>query len=343
MKIAYYNLVETSCLPASMASDYQSDMLFHGLRTVLGSDCVDVRRMWWMYAHDKATRPEDFKKIWGKGFTMYGLLEDIPIYRGADQHFDKIVIPLHHTVVQHPDVVLRSLQSLGQQFNLKDVVLVDGWDRTVIDATLLQFCQENGIKYFKRELDRDIEGVYPISFAFPEEKIPTDAPLFYDRIYDIAPLIPVNQSVDPSYMKTYIYETEESYYNMYQNSKFALTSKKGGWDTLRHYEIMANGCIPIFVDFERCPKNTLHSMSRGLLAMAKRAIGLKLNLKDREWELGMELKDCSEVVMDNPGSFEANSGGEVVGWLLQKEFMRHLKQDLTTKALANRFLETINA
>ena len=44
---------------------------------------------------------------------------------------------------------------------------------------------------------------------------------------------------------------------MYQDSIFALTYKKAGWDTLRHYEILMNGCLPIFLDIENCPTDTM--------------------------------------------------------------------------------------
>jgi hypothetical protein len=30
--------------------------------------------------------------------------------------------------------------------------------------------------------------------------------------------------------------------------------KKGGWDCLRHYEIIGNGCMPYFENIEKCPK-----------------------------------------------------------------------------------------
>ena len=33
--------------------------------------------------------------------------------------------------------------------------------------------------------------------------------------------------------------------------------KKGGWDCARHYEILMNGCIPYFIDIEKCPENTM--------------------------------------------------------------------------------------
>ena len=66
-------------------------------------------------------------------------------------------------------------------------------------------------------------------------------------------------------MKTYIYNTEEEYYNEYKTSYFAITKKKGGWDCMRHYEIIANGCIPYFIDIEKCPKYTMFLLPKDLL------------------------------------------------------------------------------
>lgn len=63
--------------------------------------------------------------------------------------------------------------------------------------------------------------------------------------------------IDPRDRKTYIYKNEKDYYDGYNISKFAITKKKGGWDCLRHYEIIASGCLPIFLNIEKCPPNTL--------------------------------------------------------------------------------------
>ena len=71
----------------------------------------------------------------------------------------------------------------------------------------------------------------------------------------LAPLI-------PGKMNTYIYEREDDYYNMYRNSLFGLTYKKAGWDCLRHYEILMNGCIPFFLDLRNCPKYSLISFPK---------------------------------------------------------------------------------
>ena len=74
----------------------------------------------------------------------------------------------------------------------------------------------------------------------------------------LAPLI-------PGRLSTYIYEDEQTYYNMYANSIFGITNKKLGWDCLRHYEILMNGCIPLFLNIENCPKLTLTTLPKDKL------------------------------------------------------------------------------
>jgi hypothetical protein len=96
--------------------------------------------------------------------------------------------------------------------------------------------------------------IYPISYSIPEESF--IIPLNHDeKKYDMAPLIPGKKD-------TYIYENEDDYNSMYANSKYALTTKKGGWDCLRHYEILANGCIPIFDKLILCPFQTLNGFPK---------------------------------------------------------------------------------
>ena len=53
---------------------------------------------------------------------------------------------------------------------------------------------------------------------------------------------------------------------MYSNSIFAITNKKLGWDCLRHYEILMNGCIPLFFNIEDCPKLILKTLPKERLS-----------------------------------------------------------------------------
>ena len=101
--------------------------------------------------------------------------------------------------------------------------------------------------------------LFPITFSIPEEKICN--PDILNKTKIISNLIPGN-------IKTYIYNTEEEYYNEYKQSYFAITRKKGGWDCMRHYEILANGCIPYFIDIENCPSNTMYLLPKKMFIQA---------------------------------------------------------------------------
>ena len=97
--------------------------------------------------------------------------------------------------------------------------------------------------------------LHPITFSFPEEKV----------IREIPVKTKVVSSLIPGKLDTYIYTNESDYYNEYQQSLFALTTKKAGWDCMRHYEIIANGCIPYFPDIEQCPPNTMALLPKDLI------------------------------------------------------------------------------
>ena len=97
-----------------------------------------------------------------------------------------------------------------------------------------------------------------INFSIPKEKL---CETYNVKTKILSDLIPGDTS-------TYIYNSEEDYYTEYKNSYFAITRKKGGWDCMRHYEILANGCIPTFIDIEKCPEKTLALLPKNLLIEA---------------------------------------------------------------------------
>ena len=49
------------------------------------------------------------------------------------------------------------------------------------------------------------------------------------------------------------FEREQDYYADLQQARFGITVKRAGWDCLRHYELAANGCVPCFRDLESKP------------------------------------------------------------------------------------------
>jgi hypothetical protein len=151
--------------------------------------------------------------------------------------------------------------------------------------------------------------LHPITFSFPEEKIIREIPV---KTKLISSLIPGNLS-------TYIYTNETDYYNEYRNSLFALTTKKAGWDCMRHYEIIANGCIPYFPKIEECPPNTMALLPKDLL---KEGNILYETYKNTELSnlSSTDIEQCNKLI---------------------KKLVTYLQDHLTTTKMAKYIINTI--
>lgn len=139
------------------------------------------------------------------------------------------------------------------------------------------------------------DRVFSLSYGIPDECIVSEIP---KKTRFLAPYLPGSK-----YMFGIGQEAE--YYQMYRDSMFAITQKKGGWDCLRHYEIMANGCMPIFMGLDKCPTATLYGFPKDLV------IGAMDNM----------------VVWDEKG-YEK----------YMERLMSHIRSYLSCSALAIRFL-----
>lgn len=143
---------------------------------------------------------------------------------------------------------------------------------------------------------------YPITFSIPEEKIVKSFPKKKKLLSNLI----------PGDLKTYIYSTEKDYYAEYQSSYFAMTIKKAGWDCMRHYEILANGCLPYFPGIEECPLYTMVMLPKHLILRSNRLfLKMKQNLQSH-------LKEYSEL------------------WI---EMMTYLREYLTTKKVTMSILQ----
>jgi hypothetical protein len=244
-------------ISGGQAPDYMCDMLFHGLRSLLGANVVDVNRIWFMYAHEFDRGGHDKSRLYGRGFTIYGLLgEDAAVDRTdiskklRARYFDFVIYGSIHRC----RLFLEEVLSL---YPRDRVLFVDGEDEPDIVSQLLDY----GI-YFKREIAFAHRALRPIGFAIPESRIGTESRQKSKLL----------AFIDPRDPRTYIYRDEKAYYGDYAESLFAITLKKAGWDCLRHYEILANGCLPYFLDLDHCPPATMVFFPKYELRLAKALI-----------------------------------------------------------------------
>ena len=117
--------------------------------------------------------------------------------------------------------------------------------------------------YFKRELVKpEHKNILPINYAIHRSKLLTNDTIKTQELSDSIPSLDNCTNISSS---KYIFENEEEYYNNYRISKYGITKKKGGWDSMRHYEILANKCIPLFDNLTNCPDYTLTNLPKKLL------------------------------------------------------------------------------
>jgi len=165
-------------------------------------------------------------------------------------------------------------------------------------------------KYYNININHIMNKLFPITFSIPEEKI----------INFIPNKEKILSSLIPGKLETYIYNNENDYYKEYQKSYFALTTKKGGWDCLRHYEIILNGCIPYFPIIEKCPENTLFLFPKDLI--------LQGNIMFERFRL---------LSIDNLQVSDINDYNSLLFKLLN-----YTKQNLTTKEICKYILNKTN-
>lgn len=271
--------------------DYQNDCLLIGLKELFGSEVVDYNKQ----LHNYDTFDEnEAKKLYGMGMSVTRVLPDLEVDRTditnkiKNKYFDFIVYGSIWRCNDHINEILK-------YYPPNKVIAIDGEDETNINKVF-----DLGILYFKRELTFKHERLFPISFAIPTSKVNFNK----NKIKDLSFITPLNR-------KTYIYDNEKDYYNDYNEARFGVTLKKAGWDCMRHYEILANGCIPVFNKIEHCPNNIMASFPKQLCLNVNNDIRQKINL---------------ENVYKN----------------YIEDFEDHFLKNNTTKAEACKFLSTIN-
>lgn len=289
MKILYVtNYLDIAKASGGFINDYQNDLLFYGLRELFGDDVVDSTQIPTLYKENEGKI--DKKHLWG-GMTSFWLIGENNIDRTdieqkiKDRYYDYIIYGAIKRCKDYWFLV-------SNYYPPHRVILVDGNDESELDSSYTKHL------YFKRELADTHSNLLPITFAFPTDKL---AQPNKNKTQEYGTVI-------PGQPETYIFKTEQSYYEDYQKSYYGVTMKKAGWDCMRHYEILGNYCMPYFIGLEDCPKNTLVNFPKELLLEAR-------NL--------------------------ANNFDESNFFAILDQIYDHTKKHLTTKALAEYLISKI--
>jgi len=236
----------------SAQNDYLEVSILHGLRALMGNDCVDYPRKKIMY-HDFSDISKD--QLHGRGFTLLTEpIKDLSEENRELSNFDAVLYGCGH---MYSEGVVKEFNNISNN----NVWVLDGHDLYGDAPRKTKFNDEEVIgvqfrKSFKRELVEKIPDVYPTGFGIPRYQIRSIDLTKKDQLYQkTAPDYAIFREVRDvgGGVSHHKFTVEEDYYNDLSRSWFGLTCKKGGWDCMRHYEIMAAGSVLLFRDYNLKP------------------------------------------------------------------------------------------
>jgi hypothetical protein len=208
--------------------DYLADSLIIGLREIYGENCVEFPRKDILYG--------DLPCVYGRSFTLWSQpIADVPRGPAAFENVD-VVIYSNYRRQQPIDwrLLVRNRDQAPQ------VIYVDGGDDNNVEPNVRPL--------FKRELYTAQPGVFSIGFGVPERLVRPLAPEKKTQLH------PTHvQDEEFGVESGYRFAEESDYYDDLARSLFGITLKKGGWDCMRHYEIMAAGTVVMFKHFDQKP------------------------------------------------------------------------------------------
>ena len=243
--------------------DYLDECVLIGLKELFGSQVVDVNKKLSLYTD----YPDEMKyRLYGRGYTLTQNIEPHECDR------DDIENKIRNKFYDY--VVYAKIENCNDYFDLvyehypkNRIALLDGGDWMNIHPSVTY-----DTMFFKRECflgmsnvnySRYFNNIKPISFAFPTKRITRNR----NKSKLLSTINPLDRTTyfDKDNPSEYKFKTEKEYYEEYQSSRFAITCQKAGWDCLRHYEIIGNGCIPLFHRVENAPPGTISMLPRRLL------------------------------------------------------------------------------
>lgn len=259
--------------------DYLQDSLIHGLMTFPEIEVYDFPKKKILYNSFK-----DKFNVRGGGFTLYYTLENYEQYDEGDilnkltsnpKYFDYIIFS---NIQRQFGYFIQYFPYLDPQktffFDGEDTPGLYKYHGFFWRRPYLWFLPKVNSKslYFKRELlpesivylwynllPRNLafriftpKNIRKVAFSIPQDKIVKFLPVkvkdFPKHIVDEE----VAKQIEGSCTR-YAFMNESDYYLDLQRSRFGITTKRSGWDCLRHYEIAANGALICFRDLHKKP------------------------------------------------------------------------------------------
>ena len=270
--------------------DYLADSLLHGLISMGCHHVVDYPKKEILYSDCLTT--ENCNQVHGSGFTLYGLLtkrqvdRSLILSRLEAGWFDLVILS---NIWRQFGLLAQLIKST--EHGRTRLLLLDGDDDPRLYPVSLAKLKQHGLQipghlqalagrtcYAKRELDlrqpqhwrelllpaqlrpqmrrlfrRQLLNPQPCSFSIPKQWIRKPDPSQKTKLLPLHIVDTEVQSRFKTGQSSYAFSNQDDYFDDLAQSRFGITTKRAGWDCLRHYEIAAAGTVLCFRDLQQKP------------------------------------------------------------------------------------------
>ncbi len=227
--------------------DYHENTALIGLRKLLGDDCVEYPRKRILY-HDWSSVNRN--SLHGKGFSLY----HEPIQDITSRELDRFDVILYGTSFNYGMIDIPELEKI-----CKIKFYIDGND-LYGNAPNNIYTTHNGERVignqispcFKTQLLQENANIFPFGCGLPANRI---LPVNFKKVQLFQKSYPREAYFEPkeSHNGHHCFTNEEEYYEDMSKSWFGLSCKRGGYDAMRNYEIIAAGAVLLYRDYHKKP------------------------------------------------------------------------------------------
>ena len=200
--------------------------------------------------------------------------------------------------------------------------------------------------YGKPKVCRNGAKIHPIGFAVPSNYIRSS--VAEEKLFDFLPYNPRNFPPGGAKRQPYKLSPNDEWFSrvLHERSYYAFTHKRGGWDCMRHYEILASGAVPFFPDILQCPHYSLTALPKELIFEAMKLlphIGYVTpgTRPIRTPFVKQELHRSVNVNFLELGSFDRSALDAERYFQLAERILNHTQHFLSTKSLAAHILRVV--
>lgn len=200
------------------------------------------------------------------------------------------------------------------------------------------FLTDPFLEYFEHRVPMSINRTYPLGYGFPAFKMNLDSSKYTlsRQKKTLSVIVPSDHN-----SQSVTFDTEQAYYEEYSSSFFAFTFKKAGWECMRHYEIMSNGAIPLFLDIAHCPEHAVVSLPKQLLQCINKVVHSILDIADQDPKDREQRKFEIQQIQRESSSPDKAMQMKAVYDYFSPTLHRYTEQFMSTKSAATNFLRVM--